>query len=98
MPGARKIEVDGKTYAYVLKSGRKVMPNWTVRLVLEFRPGRYVTCTFKPTTAGPIGFTPADTRSIVTALEFHAGRLPEAFDTGRWKLTPSVVEGVEAAS
>lgn len=104
MPGARTVTVDGKTYSYVLKRPKQmVCPDWVVRLVVLFRPGTYVTMTFKmKAPSEPIvlakernGFTPALVSNVVRALEFHRAELPSNFETGGWRLESSP-QGVQA--
>lgn len=104
MPGARKITLGDRTYDYVLKGGKHRLIGWsgkTMRLVVEFGKGKYLTHDFISTlwtafheedadNAPPhkASFTPADVRNVIAALEFHkGGELPAGFETGTWRLT-----------
>lgn len=103
MPGARKIEVEGRTYAYVLKDGDHRLAGWTgktIRLVVELREGNYKSNVFRSklwtaehedfsstAPAHKASFTPGDVRAVVTTLEFNQGELPIGFETATWQLT-----------
>lgn len=94
MPGARTLSVDGRDYQYVLKRPKRFQaPDWAVRLVLLLRSGKYITLEFKTEPADPTkeqsGFSPALVTSVIRALEFHQGKLPEGFQVGDWRLEPS---------
>lgn len=101
MPGARKITVEDRTYPYKLKADKHRLEGWTsreIRLIVEFRPGKFVSQRFESklwtadhednadiAPAHKASFTPADVRSVITTLEFNQGKLPATFETGVWK-------------
>lgn len=101
MPGAREITINDRTYSYALKADKHPYPGWSskeIRLVLEFRPGQFISQSFesKLWTADhdspeyapaphKASFRPADVRSVITTLEFNQGKLPMPFETGVWK-------------
>lgn len=106
MPSARTLTVSGRTYQYQLRAGKDgpTRTGWTsktIRVVVEFRPGKFVSRTFlskawtgaheseeEGTPPHKAAFTPADVRAMVKALEFHAGKLPTPFETKNWRLLP----------
>jgi|SRR5688572_10987438 len=93
MPSARSLEVDGRGYHYVLRGKGRRLPTGALRLVVEFRPKRFVTCIFVAGAVGSRGFAPADVSNVVRALQFHQGTLPVPFITGGWKLAAPDDEG-----
>lgn len=101
MPGARKLTINDRTYAYKLKADKHRLPGWTnreIRLTVEFRPGEFFSQSFESklwtdnheenadsVPPHKASFTPADVRSVITTLEFNKGQLPTTFETGVWK-------------
>lgn len=101
MPGARKVTIKDRVYSYKLKADKHRLPGWTnksIRIIVEFRPGQFISQEFasklwtadhedNADTSPPhkASFTPANVRSVITTLEFNNGQLPATFETGVWK-------------
>lgn len=84
LPHARKIEVDGVEYAYVLK-GLSESEATRVRLAVEGPNGKYVTFTFEARMAATDGFGPRDVSAVIRSLDFTRGVLPGAFQLPAWR-------------
>lgn len=98
MPRARHIEVRGKQFPYVLKTGRgryRGSSAASIRLVVQIGDRKFVTARFLSRAWDPnlhpdglathkASFVPSDVKLVIEALLDHEGKLPTDFELPAW--------------
>jgi len=102
--GARRIEVRGQNYLYMLKDGKgryQGQSGECIRLVVELGPKKHFSTTFQSKTfdddaemglkSHKVAFTPRDVSQVVQAALDNEGRIPADFDLDLWRVAPPSV-------